>query len=174
MDLDKPRCIVKTFVTSQFNYYPFVWIFHSMKLNDRINSIHERTWRLVYRNNKATFEELLGKNNSVTVHHTNLQLFATKIFKVRNDLAPDIMKEVFQFKNTTFNLRSEGNTFLSRKIRTTYHRLNSIQHFSPKIREKVPKDMKTCSSRKFFKQLIKTSVPNRCPCRLCKIYMAQV
>ena len=36
---------------------------------------------------------------------------AFKDFNVKNDLAPDIMKEVFQFKNRTYNIRSEKMPF---------------------------------------------------------------
>ena len=51
----------------------------------------------------ATFKELLGKSNSVTGHHQNLQLIATEVSKARNDQdsddqAPGIMKKDFQFK----------------------------------------------------------------------------
>ena len=101
------------FVTLQFNYYPFVWIFDSMKFSDRINIIHERTLRFVYRDKKATFEKLLAKGNSATVHHITLQLLATEIIKERKSLTRDIKKDVFQSKNIKFNLRSQENIFLS-------------------------------------------------------------
>ena len=52
-------------------------MFHSRKLNNRINGIPERALRLVHRDNKATLEEVLHKNNSVTVHHKKHQLLAT-------------------------------------------------------------------------------------------------
>ena len=42
--------------------------------------------------------QLLEKDSSVTVHHKNLQALVTEIFKVKNDLAPDIMKDVFELK----------------------------------------------------------------------------
>ena len=35
------------------------------------------------------------------MHHKNPQLLATKIFKVKIDPAPDVMKYIFQFKNST-------------------------------------------------------------------------
>ena len=50
-------------------------------MNIRINSLHERAWRVVYRNYNAKFSELRGKDKSVTVHQRNLQLLATEIFK---------------------------------------------------------------------------------------------
>ena len=80
-------------------------MFHSRILNNRINNIHERALRLTYKDNQSSFKELLEKDNSVTVHHKNLQALVTEIFKVKNDLAPDILKDVFEFKEPPYNLR---------------------------------------------------------------------
>ena len=85
---NKKRILFKTFVTSQFNYCPLVWMYHSRTLNNRINNIHHRSLRIVYQDKKSSFEELLQKNNSVSVHMKNLQYLATEIFKVKNDLSP--------------------------------------------------------------------------------------
>ena len=151
-----------------------VCMFHGRKLNKRINKVHERSLRLVYKDYKATFERLLGKDNYVKIYQKNLQLLATEIIKVRNDLARNIMKTVSQFKNPFYNLRSDANIFLSQRIRkTTYHGLNSIKYLDPKIWDQIPENMKNCGSLKSFKQLIKIWVQNLCPCRLCKKYIAQ-
>ena len=98
MDLPKRKVLMKAFVTSQFSYCPLIWMFHSRTLNNRINNIHERALRLTYKDNQSSFKELLEKDSSVTVHHKNLQALVTEIFKVKNDLAPDIMKDLFELK----------------------------------------------------------------------------
>ena len=66
MDLSKRRTLMKTFVISQFNYCPLVWMFHSRKLNNRINSIHERALRITYKDYKSSFNELLQKDNAAS------------------------------------------------------------------------------------------------------------
>ena len=63
MAKDKLRIVMNSFIISQFGYCPLVWMFHSRGVNNRINKIHERTLRLVYQDNKSTFEELLMKTN---------------------------------------------------------------------------------------------------------------
>ena len=40
--LDKQRCLMQTYVTSQFNYCPLLWMFHSRKLNNRTSSIYTK------------------------------------------------------------------------------------------------------------------------------------
>ena len=42
MDLAKRKKLMKAFMTSQFNYCPLIWMFHSRQLNNLINKIHER------------------------------------------------------------------------------------------------------------------------------------
>ena len=75
-------------------------------MNNRINSLHKRALRVVYRDYNATFSELLSKDKSVTIHQRNLQLLATEIFKTKNELNPEIMGEIFTFKNVDYNLRN--------------------------------------------------------------------
>ena len=117
MDLSKRKCLIKAFVTSQFNYCPLIWMFHSRELNKRINSIHERALRLVYQDNSLSFAELLQKDNSVTIHQRNLQVHATEIFKLKNRLAPEIMKEIFEIQNPAYNFRSEATYFNRENVR---------------------------------------------------------
>lgn len=147
IDLHKRRYLMKKFVTSHFKYCLLVWMFHSRKLNNFIIVHTKELWGSYTRITKeVTFSKLSGKDNSLTVHHKKLKLLATEVVKVRDNLARDIIKDVFQFKKPTYNLRSIANTFLSRNIRTTYHR----QHLAPKIWEQVLENMKTCGSLRVF------------------------
>ena len=98
MDLPKRRVLMKAFITSQFSYCPLIWMYRSRTLNNRINNIHERALRLTYKDNQSSFKELLEKDYSVTVHYKNLQALVTEIFKIKNNLAPDIMKDVLELK----------------------------------------------------------------------------
>ena len=76
MTQNQRKIIMKTFILSHFSYCPLVWMFHSRKLNNRINSIHERALRIVYRDNESTFDELLFKDESFTIHERNIQTLA--------------------------------------------------------------------------------------------------
>ena len=57
-------------------------MFNSRKLNNKINRLHEKCLRVVYNDRLSTFEKLLNNNNSVSIHHKNLQCLATEMFKV--------------------------------------------------------------------------------------------
>ena len=82
MNINKRRMLMKTSVSSQFSYCPLIWMFHSIKMEHRIISIHKRALKLVYQDSPdLTFQQLLAKHKSVSVHQKNLQLLATEIFK---------------------------------------------------------------------------------------------
>ena len=85
---------------------------HSRRVNNKINHIHERALRIVYKDFLTSFEGLLAKNKSVTIHDG---IFKVKTFKVKMGNSPIIMKKVFNFSdNNNCNLRSS--TRLSRPI----------------------------------------------------------
>ena len=72
---------MKSFVTFQFGYCPLIWMFRRRRLNNKINSVHERALRITYQDHIFAFPKLLNKYNSVSVHHRNLQALATEMFK---------------------------------------------------------------------------------------------
>ena len=99
----KLRFIVKAFILSQFSYCPLVWMCHSRTLNNKINKLHERALRLVYDDKQSTCEELLNINKSITIHHRNLQVLVTELYKVHYGLAPEPMNDIFEKRGVTYN-----------------------------------------------------------------------
>ena len=89
------KILMHAFFNSQFSYCPLVWMFHSRELNTKINNLHYRALRIVYRDETSTFEELLLKDGSITVHHKNLHFLAIEMYKVVKGLAATFMAEAF-------------------------------------------------------------------------------
>ena len=173
MSPPKLKMIMKTFVLSHFNYCPLVWMFHSRELNNRINHIHERALRLAYKDQHSTFQELLTKDASVSIHHRNLQTLAAEIYKYLHDLSPKIMGEVFNLNEVNYNLRTDTH-FAGGNIRTTQYGLQSIRYLAPRIWKIVPENIKESPSLQSFKRGIKQWIPYGCPCSLCKQYVQGV
>ena len=106
-------------------------MFHSRNLNNKVNWIHERALRLVYQNN-LSFSKLLDLGNSVTMHQKNLQVLVTEIYKVKNKIAPDIMKDTFEQQNSSYTLKSFCNQFRTENIKTVHYGLQSGKSQNPK------------------------------------------
>ena len=94
MSIHKWRMTMKSFIASEFGYCPLVWIFHSRKLNIRINKLHERALRIVSQDYKSSFTELLEKDNSTIIQKRSTQLLAIELFKVKIGLPPPFMNEI--------------------------------------------------------------------------------
>ena len=71
---------MKAFIAFGFGYCPLVWIFHSSKLNSRVNKLDERALRMVYQDYVSSFTDLLEEDNLTTIHNRNIQLLATELF----------------------------------------------------------------------------------------------
>ena len=108
---------MNSFITSHFSYCPIVWMFHSTKLNEIINNIHDKALKIAYKNFNLSFQELLIEDNSLKNHHKNLQKLVTEIFKVKNDLSPELRNDVFEFIKKPISLQTTSH-FRSRKIHT--------------------------------------------------------
>ena len=171
LNFHKRKVLFKAFIQSQFAYCPLVWIFHSRCIENKINRLHERVLRIVYGDYTSDFKELLKKDESVTVHHKNIQLLAIEIFKHKNDISPPIMKNLFENRNYEGpRLRSQLD-YQVPQINTVNYGENSLRYLGPKIWDIVPKYIKDLESLDKFKLAIKSWVPTNCPCRLCKNYI---
>ena len=132
MNVEIRRIIMKAFIESQFGYCLLVWMFHSRGINNKINRIHERSLRITYNNKSSSFEDLLDKDNSVTIHHRNIRTLAIETFKVLHGLSPPLLNEVFVERNCNYNLR--GNNFLNRRrVNSVIYGAESVSFLAPKI-----------------------------------------
>ena len=72
---------------------------HNRTYNNKINRLHERCLRLIYSDKCSSFEELLVKDISVSIHLKIIHALAIEMFKVHTKTSPEIMQEVFQIKD---------------------------------------------------------------------------
>ena len=79
MNLSKRCLLMNSSFETRFNYCPLIWMCHSRENNRKKNRPHERCLRTIYINKQLPFNELLGKNGSVSIHERNLQVLATEI-----------------------------------------------------------------------------------------------
>ena len=157
MDKDKLRIVMKSFIESQCQYCPLVWMFHSRKINNRLNKLHERALRIVFNDNVSTFRDLLVKDNSVTIHERNIQVLAIELYKVLNNISPEIMSSVFPLKD---NIKyPTKNKFKTRNVHLVKYGTESLAHLGPKIWALVPDNLKMIKSLKHFKFEIKKWIP---------------
>ena len=81
MSTGKLKILMKAFIDSQFGYCTIIWMFHNRKLNAKINRLHERALKIVYKDHSLTYDELLVKDNSFTRHEENCKSLQQKCTK---------------------------------------------------------------------------------------------
>ena len=131
MSIKQKKVIMNTF-KSQFSYSQLTWMFHSRKSNNRINRIHERAQKTVYNDYTRTFENLLLIDNSVRIHHRNLHVLATEIYKIKNKIVPEIINDIQHERSITYNLRNNSG-FITHNVNTMRYGVDTIHHLGPKI-----------------------------------------
>ena len=118
-------------------------MFCSRDLNRKINHIHERGLRMVYMGYTSSFKDLLKKDGSVTIHQRNIQLVAIEMFKVKNDICPEIMKSLFHI-NTNQKVKKD---FFGANVRTEYRGKQSLRYFGPFVWDyMLPEELKAITT----------------------------
>ena len=75
------RVLMNVLITSSF-YCRLVWMSHSRTMNNRINKIHKKALRLVYKDEiNLSLDDFLQMDKSVSIHQRNLQIIATEFIK---------------------------------------------------------------------------------------------
>ena len=87
-ELTKRRLLMNLFFSSQFSYFPLIWMRHSRTVNSKINKLNERCLLIIYNDKKSSFKESLETDKSISIHIKNLQILATEIFKVYRHISP--------------------------------------------------------------------------------------
>ena len=167
----KKRLLMKSFIESQFSYCPLIWMFCSIQMNRKINHIHERALRLVYDDYTSSFSDLLIRDESVCIHHQNIQKLAIEMYKVKNSLSPKLICDIF-----SWNTNPKTNDVFHRpNVNSVYKGEHSVRNFGPIVWDHmVPNEIKALATLEEFKTKIKSWQPENCPCRLCKTYVHQV
>ena len=125
IDPIKSEILMNSFIRSQFNYCPLVWMFHDRATNSKLNRIQERALRMVCKDSESGLADL--KNKYGTIHQHNLQLLMIEIFKTKNNLNPTFMKKILTERDIQYNLRN-GNHLGLPKVNTTSYGIENIQY----------------------------------------------
>ena len=134
---------MKGLIASEFGYCPLLWMFHSRKLNNRVNKLDERASRMVYQDCASSFTDLLEKDNLTTIRNRNIQLLATELFKIKNGLSPPFMNEIFvENAQHYYDLRKKN------LYKTVYNGTETLTFLGPRIWKIVPDYIKKVTSLK--------------------------
>ena len=94
------------------------------------------------------------------------------MFKVSNGLSTVLINDIFKLRGEqTYNLRKLSQ-FYRPKVNSVCYDLQSVSFLGPIIWNLVPNELKDIGNLAAFKKTIKKWSPEKCPCRLCKVYVS--
>ena len=128
-------------------------------LDHKINRLHERCLPMIYSDKKSSFHELLDKDESVSIHHKNIQKLGIKMFKVLNGENPQIANEIFRIRNEAPYEPQQRSRCHIPSVNTVFSGTGSIWFLAPKILELLPNDIKCLENLKDFKTAIRKWKP---------------
>ena len=145
------------FFDSLFAYCPLVWMFHNKQLITKINNLHYRALKIIYRDETSTFDELLKIDGSIAIHHRYIRAIEIEMYKVKNGLAPTFMCEIFPLRNlrnvecVAGNIRNQVDFYNTANPKSTNCGLETRRHLDPIVWNAIPKIIRDSPSLIIFK-----------------------
>ena len=130
----------------QFNYCPLVWMCCNRSLNTKMNRLHKQCLQIVCNDKKTNFNELLAKDGSVSIHHQNLQKFAVEMIDFSRGLSPEIVNELFQFRESISYKLKRRSRFQIPFVHLVFGGTESLKFLAPKIWVLVPNETRQSES----------------------------
>ena len=158
--------IFKSFIQSNFNYCPLVWHFCSKANTEKLEKLQYRALRIVFNDYISSYESLLNKVNLPTLHMNRLRCIATETYKCINNMSPEYLRDLVELKQTKYSFRYE-NTVKIPTVRTVTYGQRSFRFESARVWNSLPNELRTATSFREFKGLIRTWVGPRCNCAMC-------
>ena len=96
----KERVVLfNSFIYSNFDYCPLVWIFSHKKSSNKIESLHKQALRFFLNDYENSYKQLLEKSGKCNMNLQRIRVLCIKkIYKTVNSLNSDFMKNIFEMK----------------------------------------------------------------------------
>ena len=104
LTMEKVEILGNVFMDSQCNCALLLWMLCRKTLYSKIEKIHHKTLNVIYELND-TYDNLLLKNNTVSVPQVHLRFLMTEICKSISQLNPELMWSNSTYKDMQYNLR---------------------------------------------------------------------
>ena len=108
-------------------------VFHSFSIKDvffMIKCTFVLMWRHIQR---STFEELLERDETISIRHKNVQSLAIELYKFLNGYSPEIINSLFHLKeNNRYSLRNVYELY-SHNPKIVKYGTETISYLAPEI-----------------------------------------
>ena len=153
-------------ILSNFNYCSSIWLFCNKSANKKIDRAHKRTLMILYNDYSSSFQSLLRRSNSYTIHVKNLQKLMTEIFKSLNTMNPSMVLEFHEKKCAKYDLRKKTIANFQKQKQLRMGRILIIQ--GSFLWNTLDDSIKYEPTLARFKNKIKSWAGEQYTCRICQ------
>ena len=97
---EERKALINSFVLSNFNYCPVVWILTNMKSVHKIEAIQKRALHFMLNDYDSSYEDFLKKSGNPSLNPRRTKSLCIEIYKTINNLNPEFMKNLFKVRKT--------------------------------------------------------------------------
>ena len=90
--------LINSYIISNFNYCPLVWMFSSTQSLNKIENLQKRALRVLYDDTEASFDNLLSKGRKSKMNVRRLRNLCVEFYKTLNNLNTSFMNDIFKLK----------------------------------------------------------------------------
>ena len=150
---EERKTLIQSFVQSNFNYCPLVWMLCNPKSIRKMELIQKRALRLLLDDYTSSYEALLKKSKNTTMSLKRHKKLAIEIFKTLNNLNPKYMQEIF-VRNS--NNARDPNKLIRPRVSGYTYGINSLKNLGPVVWNLLPEEIRCSTNLLQFKSLLQT------------------
>ena len=162
LETSKAKLLCNSYILSQFNYCPIIWMFSNKEGNSLITVAHKRALRAMLNDFSLEYGDMLALSGNATIHEKNLRSLALVVYKSINGLNPSFMEEFFTLKSSSHDLRRGKLLTLPPDIGN-----NSWLFRGVLLWNNLPKPIKEEMTANHFKNSLKNH-KLYCQCKICR------
>ena len=121
---------------AKLTYCHLVWHFCRASGTRRLERVQERGLRVVFKDKQSSYQQLLVKAKLPSLYNRRLQDICILMYKVKHNLFPRTICDMFLTNNHTYNLRQKD--FYQPSFNTVTHGKHSIRYLGPRLWSKIP------------------------------------
>ena len=164
---DSRRSIYRSFIAASFNYCPISWIFCGKKNTSKLEKLQEqqeRTFRLVFCDKTATYDDLLNRGNFLSLNAYRIRCLAVEVYKCAHGLNRTYLNDRFTEPLAKYNFRDKCRLHQPQFHTYTYG-FRSFKYSGSKLWNYLPRAIKNTNDINEFKK----NITEWCPtCDLSK------
>ena len=154
LDTESRMALYNSYIRCNFDYCSTVWMFTNKSNLQKLDKLNERAIRMVHNEYGSDYIDLLSQTKSHNIYNMCLKTLAVEMYKVRNNISPDYLMNLFVINCPVYGFR-DTNTFSLPHFNTKRYGYHSMQYIGSKLWNDIHvslKDSDLCN----FKRCIST------------------